>query len=1042
MATQTYGLSDIPNLERQISGLQDQVSSYQDDLNSSPTALGGSGTPTSSDISNQESLQRIQSEIQNLTDAKLRARWYTPKTQDSSTTASGGGEVSPGLVGSTLDFLARPLYGIVGATKHAIGQGTGSLYQDIADNMVRNKNTFRDVLKSSGSPGSIATPLGFALDIALDPVNWATMGTAAVIPRLASGLYKGAKAGEAMRGLSLAAKSSVLEKATTIGRLTPVFRKSEKFMNLGERAMASTDAWEKFSGVTIADLVKQKGMGVGRYRIGLGEVINRVADATPGGRTFVDALWYDPKDWIRQARVKDIVQRQLGVGVDMKEAYQTYKEGGSMAPYLRQAAEKISSAPVDKIRMDFNAAESVMSPAETEAALAKMSQAGIPPVSPEAAAEIVNNVDDAYTALLHPEVVTSGDLLENTVRIANETIGGSPITIQEIEKIMKSGAMDVTGVKWFDNMMGGMRSFEKQIGSQSNNIVIKGKNIMGAYDTSMAIFRVSKVGLSPTAYVNAVVGNMIMTHLANGDLGPGFLKTLQLSFNMYRGKPGAVQEVEKLLFGMVKDKLERNPEMVHFFEEFKTAARGTFGTLDFLSDTRSLTARVYRDGIDAGLISSATKEADILPAMQEVIDKLSATKTAAERKLFAESLAKRRTVKAGTTAARDAMASGGSYLDKGGGMLSNELFNSNMSAEIFKTVEDNAKANPNHLGWKLLNATMNKLPSQYEKVDQIYKLTTFLRATTHGYTINQIRQMRHLVDISAEEMALGRTVSREEGQVLYKLMPKTALELANVMYLNYAAMPAAIRVLRNFPLLGSPFVSFMYGMSLKTGQTLAYNPAAFNKVTFAMNDFSGSKTPLEKKALDNQYYSYLKQPGMFRMPFFEKNPVYLNMANMIPYYSLNMFNPTQTAYGNSPRELLAQAVQSSPLFKHPIGTALFDFMIQPLILGDAIRPQGQFGQPLYPLDATFLDKVGYGTRSLAEAYVPGIASYGGLAVPGKYSALLPSYRARAISQAKEGNNQLGISGKEPAISRTIREILKATGVPVQAPVNTSFNQGQ
>jgi hypothetical protein len=121
-------------------------------------------------------------------------------------------------------------------------------------------------------------------------------------------------------------------------------------------------------------------------------------------------------------------------------------------------------------------------------------------------------------------------------------------------------------------------------------------------------------------------------------------------------------------------------------------------------------------------------------------------------------------------------------------------------------------------------------------------------------------------------------------------------------------------------------------------------------------------------------------------------------------------------------------------------------MIQPLILGEAIRPQGQFGQPLYPIDASGIEKTGYGVRSIGEAFTPNIWSYGGLlsglVAPEEITNLVPSYRWRQLSLAEKGESQLGISGKEPALSRTIRTLLQTSGVPIQAPVNTSFVQGQ
>ena len=78
--------ADIPGIEQNISDEQKQADAIQGKLNSSPTALGGSGTPTASDISNQESLQRIQSTIQTLNDQKLRTQWYGTDTATNSNT--------------------------------------------------------------------------------------------------------------------------------------------------------------------------------------------------------------------------------------------------------------------------------------------------------------------------------------------------------------------------------------------------------------------------------------------------------------------------------------------------------------------------------------------------------------------------------------------------------------------------------------------------------------------------------------------------------------------------------------------------------------------------------------------------------------------------------------------------------------------------------------------------------------------------------------------------------------------------------------------
>lgn len=1025
-------ISDIPKLEGQISGLKNEADLYQSRLNTSPTALGGEGAPTFSDVSNQESLQRIQGEIQNLTDQKLRTQWYG--TDKPKNVASDEG-ASPGIIGSTLDYLARPLYGVVGATKHLLGQGTDSLQQDVADNIKRNKNTFGDVLKAAGTPWAVAAPLGFALDIGMDPINWLTMGSSALVPRLGMGVYKGVSTGEGLvKGLATAAKSGVLEKAATVGRYTPVFKKTEAFSKLGTAALKATSEWENLSGITAAQLALQKGFGVGSYRMALSDMVNKVAEATPGGKGLLKYLVYEPSEWVRQARIWDVTEKffspSFGSVEDIKKAIIAKSKNESIEPFLKQVEEealtKIKEIPVSKGEVPFRIAvdgpDIGVSNKNIDSKIADLSNIGIKEKVLESSSGIVNNVDDSFELMHNPKPYITGDPIENALRIANEKIGGDIITLSDLEKMVNSGVLDETGVKWFDKMMRGIKNFRSSVDKNGERIAGLGEKILDKYDQAMGLFRAAKVGASPTAYTNAVVGNMIMTHMANGDISPEFMLRLKQSWDMYRNKPNAAALIDDLLMNAGHVIYGDRNYIKNALGEYKTAARGTFGSLDFVNANYNA-ERLLVAAKDAGIVPTSMKASDIASGVQKAMDELNQVR-----------------MSAGTEPVRELLKKGGNVIKAalGGGMFSNEMFNSLAVRKMFDYMAEKVKTDPSNPAWKLLDFTFNKMPSSYEKVDQTFKMATFLRATVDGYTVDQLRQMRHLIDITPEELNLGKYA--KDGQNLYRLSPKTALDLANVMYLNYNAMPAAVRVLRNFPILGSPFVSFMYGMSLKTGQTLAYNPAAFNKVTFGLNDFGGTKTPLEKKALEGDFYSYLKQPGMFRTPFFDQNPIYLNMSNMIPYYSLNMFNPSQTKYGDTLPEKFVQTVQSSPILKDPVGGVLFDYLIQPLILGEAIRPQGQFGQPLYPVDATGLEKLGYGARSFGEAFVPNITAYAGLLTPEAAADYVPSYRWSKLAKAKVGKNQLGISGKEPASSRTLRTLMQASGIPVQAPVNTSFSQ--
>jgi hypothetical protein len=317
-----------------------------------------------------------------------------------------------------------------------------------------------------------------------------------------------------------------------------------------------------------------------------------------------------------------------------------------------------------------------------------------------------------------------------------------------------------------------------------------------------------------------------------------------------------------------------------------------------------------------------------------------------------------------------------------------------------------------------------------------------LYLTKHGISDKERRILTRFMEIPEEAFSTPFNVN---GIPRVRIDPKYALEAASMIYLNYAAMPGAVKVLRQLPLLGSPFMSFMYGMAYKTGQTALYNPSAFNRISIAMNDLGGTPTPLERQTLESPYYSRLKDRAMYKIPFFKEYPLYLNMSAMLPYYTLNMFTPTDRTYRDTLPDKLVGAIDRSPFFKDPLMQVMLDYVILPSILRDEM-PVGSFGQPIYPKDASLGEKAFYTTRALADTVTPGIASYAGLITPDvdipftNTSAieLAPGYRWRKIAYGKEGKNAYGMTGKESATSRTLREGAGATGLPIQAPMDLTY----
>jgi hypothetical protein len=258
-------------------------------------------------------------------------------------------------------------------------------------------------------------------------------------------------------------------------------------------------------------------------------------------------------------------------------------------------------------------------------------------------------------------------------------------------------------------------------------------------------------------------------------------------------------------------------------------------------------------------------------------------------------------------------------------------------------------------------------------------------------------------------------------------------------------MPAAVKLLKSLPFFGAPFASFAYGMAHKTGKTVLYNPAVFNNIQNAKHEFAGTQSPAEKELIAKfPQYQYYGENSMFKLPFFQNYPLYLNTKNFIPYYTVSFLDPSNRKIDSSLPGVVTQVIDKLPVMKDPMGQTIMDMFIIPMLMNEAV-PQGIFGQPLYPLDASPTEKVLYTARNMTEPYVPTFLGLGGLAVPDKIIPgtetsiidTIPLARARGVAYAKEGKNAYGITGREGEASRTIRQLAAGLGFPIAPPIDES-----
>lgn len=950
---------------------QTTVQKYQNLLKKSPTAYSPGVKPTKSDISAQISLLKAQKGEQAAETETLKKQWYSGETPT--------GEAKTGYLRGFLRTMAAPGSAIVGAVETALGKGTKEgLVQNIAAN-VKEGGTAGDLLRNMGVPNTVSMPLGLALDIALDPINWATAGSAAFIPRLAMGASAGVKTGVGIsRGLQIAAKSGALTKAEKFGRILPGLVKAtfeegvetglpKFYRKVSEKAVESRLAFEELTGNTVEKMLEKSATVPGVF-----ERLQNKLSQSPAGQKLIDYFGYDSRDWFRKSIASDEALRQEAQKLSGTNSLISRGEEG------KDATDIFLDAAQNKRRMPI-------------------------------ANSVERDLNEGLLVAENPSVGRSADSLENTYRLKGEAIENksfkkdlkndalalegrlSPEELVEHEK-SKLREVYISGVKTYDNLI------EKTIASP------RGRSILKGYSLYLGLFKNSKIGGNLlSAGTNGVVGNLAMTAMSGVDI---------LNLSLFNNMKRAIKIIRGKNYGALNDLVGENGwrEVLEKYPE-------TFKSIFSLEPQFVLRGKQYIEEATVDIVQKLAKgdrakmsklfeEANKATRMfDETVD---LEKTAIKLK---ETIAGKRAKEAVSTV-EAAMGETPTTF------LSQEVL-TGPYIEFVQKIEKAAKETGNPF-YKALHWYLTAPMEGYNKVDQTYRLGLALHLTRSGVSESELKLLARRLPITAGDAI------QIPGRNVYKIKPLKAMEIAQDIYMNYLAMPAFVKMMRTMPILGAPFFSFVYGMSALTAKTMAYNPSLFNKVQFLLHEISGDKSPLEKEALAGKYYKWLDKEGMLKLPFFKENPVYLNVENMLPYYTLNIFQPSERTYGDKFGDTVAALIDKAPFFKTPEGQVMLDYAILPMMLGQA---QGMFGQPLWTNDASILEKVGRAAQAGAETVVPPLAGLAGPAIPEAVLPYIPSYRARQLGYAWRGKSSLGIPVQEPAVERTARVMGAMAGWP-------------
>lgn len=885
-------LSKAPDLT-QFSKLQGQL---QSQLQNSPTAYTPNVKPSFSDLRTQIKLMDTQSKIDQAKNTALKADIY------------GTGEKAtpnqkPGVFHRLLQGLGAPLYGVVGAVEAATGKGTKPGLANIWQN-IKEQGTFGDLLRSWDVNKWAALPLGFALDLAFDPVNWLTMGTEALIPKLAKGLTSGG-----LEGLKEAVISGAATKATSALKFVPLLNKSTEgtglYANLMNKGLTAETAFRKAS--SLPSIIE--------------EAAAKSNQPTLLGKPFVKAWDY----------LKEKFPNAAGKLSYVKGLEKHFADTNVLDKQVAVGERN----PLRNIISDLRTNAFQSNPDSAYSKLAKLNQAD----------EFTNLNREGWNIGQNPP---GKDLLlgKRAVDSAAELSDAAQTAHQIGEEATRQAMLNqnMTGINWYDSL----RTKVNQLPGA--------KKVMNTYDFLVnGLFKWAKVPANPTAYVYATIGNGVMAKMMGVDItNPTYLEFLKAGGNIVRSKALPAEIASKIDEPVFQDFL-RNHE--HMAQDVGL----TRGALD-VATGKTLEQSLGKAGLDVGNINELAKmgkAAGITEAESQKLEKL--------RELTAQRFNPRATEFMGETFFRT------------------EILQGQFGAKLTQWSKEGNAAQKKFA--KLVNWTFEK----YDSIDQTYKAGTTLYLSLNGVTASELQQIKNFIKLSPSDL-------KQEGN-LFRILPVKAAEIAQTAFMNYKAMPAAAKLLRSMPVLGSPFASFAYAMASKTGSTLARNPALFNKINFLTQEIGRTQpvTPLEKEALAGPYYNYLNTMDRMKLPFFKAYPTYLNIANWLPYLSLNFFQPPERKYASAFGQNVGEWIDKLPFLKTPEGQLLFDYFIQPTILNEQ-NPTNMFGQPLYHESDTKLDKFGRIAQAITETFVPPL-------VP-------PGYRFRQLYHAAKGENVQGIQSSK------------------------------
>ena len=960
--------------------------------------------------------------------------------EENAADSAAAGVNRPGLIGGAIDVLSRPLYGVVGAAKYAAGKGESTLGESVMKNVGTTKDTFGSLLRQIGVSPKISAPLGFGLDVIADPVNLLSGGLVGLgrtgVGKVGVGMAKAGVAG-AIKG----AETSALDIAARAASFIPGVGVNKKLFNIA-KAGIDEGTPEFAEAIRKSFYPSEKGIGkvVGDFRTGVKNLYKKTAAARD---QYDEMVGFDMKKVVENRAERDSIADkmksmlvQLPGGDKLVDFFEYNSNKWTQNAKLWNATEKAFASIGQKVESVFDPATGTVKYPSTEEIASLLQGVKDKALAREAGTAMADAATDATPRFLKykNKEALMGDLtqaMDDGIEILKSNKGEVEVrTALEAKDAMLQELRNTN--QWNDIN----DAFRKMVGAQDMGAVDKardwmekkfvlnpssltgqkkieaGKKLLKFYDVAMGLFKSAKISsLSPASMVYAILGNGTMQHMSGINmLRPEVYNRLKDAAILLTGGKFGGEKAFSNLVGKITSTKE-NAALAEFWVNHSDLAKQSFGLSAF-----ELGAKTTADDIVNGLTSGGYFGGKMSDQAKDELYKeiYGAAENARVRKLLesGHSLEQLKEI--------------GNKMGSPTGILANELGPHKAFIEFKENIAKRA-AQPGNNAAKALNFALNRT-QDFEMTDQVWKLQNFLLLTQDGVSERELLKLTNnfmttTARVNADDIA--ETIVKN-GEKFYKIAPEKALEIANETFMNYAAMPGFVKVVRSLPVLGSPFFSFTYAMLQKTGKTMLNNPAAFNQVNFLIKEMEKDKSPLERAALKSKYYKWLDTPGMVNLgenvPFFKGHPLYVNLSQMIPYYSLNILNPSTRRFNDNIRGNFASVLDKSPLMKDPAGQLLMDYVVLPSLLYDE-TPKNMFGGQLYPEGTSFAGKVGLAARSGAEAFLPSGVAVAGMAVPDSLKPLLPSYPAKKLGYASEGKTSMGVQTKEDPAAKGLRALL-------------------